>query len=280
MPGLLEGLAPPGLDPALERLCASKVPEIRALLAQGPPPPKAGPRPGLAAALSAGAARRGIAVIAEYKRASPSLGDIDLETSPEAAAEAFGEAEAMSVLTEERYFKGELGFLERVGAFKGPVLRKDFVFHPLQVRATAATRASAVLLMVRLAPDPALLSDLAALAAELGLEAVVEVFGPRELEIARKAKARIIQVNSRDLGDLSLDPRRALALIEKERPELGEAWIAASGLKTPEDLRRAALLGYHGALVGTALSGAPDKRAALSALVGGLAAGSGGGGRD
>jgi indole-3-glycerol phosphate synthase len=268
-------MVPKGFDPAMRRFAEGKFPEILSLM-KNPPPPvpeRPGPRASLRAAVMAGRERRGIGVIAEYKRASPSLGDIDLATTPEAAAEAYRAAEAMSVLTEEGHFKGDIRFLERVEGFGGPILRKDFIFHPLQVRATAETKASALLLMIRLTPDPGQLSDLIALATDLGLEAVVEVFTAAELETARRAGAAIIQVNSRNLGDLSLDPGRALALIERERPQTGETWIAASGLKTPEDLRRASKLGYHGALVGTVLMKAPDKRAALAALLEGLADG-------
>jgi indole-3-glycerol phosphate synthase len=212
-------------------------------------------------------------VIAEYKRASPSLGDIDLATTPEEAAASLEAADGLSVLTEAERFKGDLAFIERAAAFPGPILRKDFIFDPLQLRATAATKAAAVLLIVSLTPDPGLLSDLTALSKELNLEAVVEVFGPGELITARRAGAAIIQVNSRNLGDLSVDPRRALRLAKDEPPLPSETWIAASGMKTSGDLLRAAEIGYHGALVGTSIMRSNDKWRALAALLTGLAEG-------
>lgn len=226
-------------------------------------------KPSFSEALLKGRASRSIGVIAEYKRASPSLGDIDLATPPEKAAEDFQEADCLSVLTEADYFKGDIGYLERVEAFKGPVLRKDFIFHPLQIMATAQTRASAILLIVGLAPGPALLPELIRLAEDAGLEAVAEIFTLDELEAARRAKAKIIQVNARNLGDLSLDPARSLSLIKSAKPLPGEAWIAASGMRTRDDLKRAAEFGYHGVLVGTALMRASNKRAALRGLMDG-----------
>jgi indole-3-glycerol phosphate synthase len=217
--------------------------------------------------LRRGREKRGIGLMAEYKRASPSLGDIDLQTSPEEAAEAFRGADCLSVLTERDYFKGDLSYIERAKAFGGPILRKDFIYHPSQVAETAASAASALLLIVSLTPDLSLLSELISLAADFGLEAVTEIFSLSELEAAREAKASIIQVNARNLGDLSVDPDRALSLIKSAEPSNNETWIAASGLNTYDDLRRAASLGYHGALVGTALMRAKDKRAALASLI-------------
>jgi indole-3-glycerol phosphate synthase len=258
----------------LERFVRSKRPEIAELARHGPPSPLGGDRPDFRAAIRQGAAARGLAVIAEYKRASPSLGDIDLAMGPEAAAEAFRAADCLSVLTEGDHFKGELGFIGRAATvFGGPILRKDFILSPLQVEATAATEASAVLLIVRLTPDPGLLGDLIAAAEGLGLAAVVEIFGSPELGAARRAGATIIQVNARDLGDLSLDAGRARDLIRASRPDPSEIWIAASGLRAPGDLQKAAESGYHAALVGSALMGAPDKAAALAALTASLAGG-------
>ena len=163
-----------------------------------------------------------------------------------------------------------MSFIERARAFPGPILRKDFVFHPVQIALTAATRASAALLIVSLTPDRELLADLAAVSREAGLEPVIEIFSLSKLETARRAGASIIQVNSRNLGDLSVDPQRALGLIKSAGPASGETWIAASGLSNSSDLRRAASLGYHGALVGTALMRASDKRLALARLREGL----------
>ncbi|MDR1049836.1 MAG: indole-3-glycerol-phosphate synthase [Deltaproteobacteria bacterium] len=224
------------------------------------PPPS---RPGFLAALERGRAARGLGVVAEYKRASPSLGDINLALSPEEAAREYARADCVSVLTEGAYFKGELDFVRRAAAAgAGPILRKDFLFHPLQVLETAGTPASAVLLIVRLTPDPALLKELAGLAVSRGLEPVVEVHGPGELETARRSGARLIQFNSRDLKSLEVDRRAALNLAGGERPLPGEFFIAASGVMSGSDLFEAAGAGFGAVLVGTALMSAekPSER--------------------
>jgi indole-3-glycerol phosphate synthase len=230
-----------------------------------------GPRPGFGEALSEGRRKRGLGLIAEYKRASPSLGDINLALSPEEAALAYSGADCLSVLTEERFFKGHLGFLGRMAAAGKPELRKDFIFDPLQVRETAGTPASALLLIVRLTPDAVLLAELFRAAADLGLEAVVEVFGLGELDKARRLGASLIQFNSRDLGSLAVDRGAILGMARKEPPQPGETYIAASGLRVADDLKRAADAGFGAVLVGTALMRSGDPGKALDALLAGLA---------
>ena len=137
----------------LSRFRKAKAAEIAALReqsAQGTLPPVwYGHRPSFAARLRS---RGPGALIAEYKRASPSLGDINLELGPRDAARIFAEngAAAMSVLTEEVHFKGSLDYLGSCAGEALPLLRKDFLFDPLQVDATAATPASAYLLVVRM----------------------------------------------------------------------------------------------------------------------------------
>ncbi|MDR1576963.1 MAG: indole-3-glycerol-phosphate synthase [Deltaproteobacteria bacterium] len=210
---------------------------------------------------------RGLAIIAEYKRASPSLGDIDLELSPTAAAASYEAADAISVLTEETFFKGSLSFLETLALAGKPLLRKDFIFDPLQVSATALTKAAAILLIVRLTPEPELLTKLVEQAWLLNLEPVVEVFGPRDLALARDSGARIILVNSRDLETLRVDLDGPLKLIKNFPPQPQELWIAASGLKTAEDLARARAAGFGAVLLGSALMGAKDSKMALNALI-------------
>ena len=140
---------------------------LRALKARGAfPKPLAMKRPSFRDAL---VPRDGIpAVIAEYKRASPSRGLICDTISVEDTVSAYAEngASALSILTEEVYFKGELGFLARArerldaGGFATPILRKDFIMDPLQVEMTFATPASALLLIVRMTPEPERLREL------------------------------------------------------------------------------------------------------------------------
>lgn len=252
----------------LERFRAAKRHEVDKLeqcaRRGGLPAPFAGPRPAFGTALRGD----GLAVIAEYKRASPSCGVIDTKLTPEEVAAAYeaGGATAISVLTEEVHFRGELSYLARMTASGLPLLRKDFIMHPLQVTATAATPASALLLIVRLTPDAALLRDLREQAEAQGMDAVVEVFDTDDLDIARASGARIIQVNARDLDTLKVSMAACLGMGVLR--DAAETWVAASGMSAPEHLAAAATAGYDAALVGTALMRGGDPGAALRALLG------------
>ncbi|MCC8193402.1 MAG: indole-3-glycerol-phosphate synthase [Deltaproteobacteria bacterium] len=228
------------------------------------PPPIPGKRPGFAAALKAAPGR---AVIAEYKRASPSKGAINLEFGPEDVAAAYAKAgaRAISVLTEETYFKGSLAYLEVMADAGLPLLRKDFIFNPLQVDATAATKASAVLIIVRMLDDETLAALLERCGTH-GLEAVVEVFDAGDLARAQGAGASIIQVNNRDLDTLAVDLGVSHSLIDRKKA--GETWISASGVFTRHDLDGLLALGFDAALVGTSLMDGPDPGANLAALLG------------
>ena len=139
------------------------------------------------------------------------------------------------------------------------------------MRATAATAASALLLIVRLTPDAATLRALREQAESYGIQAVVEIFDAEDLRLARESGARIIQVNARDLETLAIDRNACLQLVRAFPPASGELWIAASGMSSPEHLRAAAEAGYHAALVGRALmeNGTPGE--ALAALLGATA---------
>ncbi len=198
-----------------------------------------------------------LAVIAEFKKASPSRGVICASLEPEEVARQYAEngASCLSILTEEHFFKGDISYLARTAGVvpEMPLLRKDFIFHPLQVRATLATPASALLLIVRLTPDVAHLRRLREQAEEGGVEAVVEVFDADDLQRARAGGASIIQVNARDLATLRVDREACLRLIQENPPKPGELWIAASGMSCRQDLEEAAQAGYHAALIGSSL---------------------------
>lgn len=252
----------------LDRFRKAKAGEINKLLAikasGNLPVPYTGKRPPFAASLKSSGKTP---LIAEYKRASPSRGDLNLQTSPEEAAAAYAAAGAgaISVLTEEEYFKGELAFLERAARAGLPLLRKDFIFHHLQVEQTAATPASALLLIVRMLDEPGL-KELLKQSRSFGLEAVVEIFDKADLALARSAGAEIIQVNNRDLDSLEVD----LAVSERlaGQKQVGEFWITASGIENPEQLARLLALGFDAALVGSSLMQESDPGQALRALLG------------
>lgn len=221
---------------------------------------------------------KGLAIIAEYKRASPSQGDIALGVEPAQAARDYARAEAaaMSVLTEKSKFKGRLAFIQQAwagGAREAslPILRKDFIFDRLQVRATASSPASALLLIVGLTPEVNELRALREEAEGFGLECVVEVLNEGELELARKSGAKIIQVNARDFHDLSVDLSRSLNLARRQ-VDKNELWIAASGFSRPEELLEAREAGYSAVLMGTSLMRGGDLAGSLARLSAGLTA--------
>lgn len=236
----------------LERFRKAKQAEIDALLRQKEagtlPAPWQGERPGFAAALRAGGPG---AVIAEYKRASPSRGVINESLGPVEAARAYaaGGAAAMSVLTEEPHFRGRMEYLFEAAGHGLPLLRKDFLYHPVQVTATAATPASALLVIARCFKDADALGEMLRAAEGAGLEAVTEIFDERDLDVARKAGAAIIQVNNRDLDTLAVDTDLSLRLAK--RRAAGETWISASGVSKRATVLAMARAGYDAVLVGT-----------------------------
>ena len=269
----------------LERFRTAKQAEVDALrlLADhgGMPAPLEGQRPDFLAALR-GASNsplviegRPLTVVAEYKRASPSRGIIceSLEVEEVARQYAAAGAACLSILTETAHFRGCLEYLDRAaeaGLYAGarpPLLRKDFIFDPLQVAATAATPASALLLIVRLTPDVTELRALREQAESHGMQAVVEVFDREDLRLARESGARIIQVNARDLETLKTDRGAALDLARTCPPQDGETWIAASGIGRGEHLLAAAKAGFHAALVGSSLMEGAQPGRALSGLL-------------
>lgn len=221
-------------------------------------------RPSFAAALRGPA----IAVVAEVKRASPSRGAITgVDPVDLARRYARAGASAISVLTEERHFLGSLEHLRAVAAAVDlPILRKDFVVHPLQVAEARASGASAVLLIAAVL-GPALGAYLA-YAEALGLDALVEVHDEAELDRALDAGARVLGVNNRDLRSLRIDLAVAPRLLRcaRERGFVGVG-VAESGYASRDEL--AALRGLADAvLVGSSLAGSGDPGAALTALFG------------
>lgn len=254
----------------LAKFARAKMPEIENLYhlhkAGKFPPPFSGKRQDFKASLRPSPSLP--AIIAEYKRASPSKGLICDSLPVEDVVEQYAEngASALSILTEKDFFAGDESFIYRAFEHLGPdrnlpILRKDFIFDPLQILATAATPAAAILLIVRICPDAGKLSKMLELAEGHGLQCVVEIFDERDLYIARESGASIIQVNARDLASLRVDRNACLELILKHAPLEGESWIAASGMDSPGHIKNARKAGYHAALLGTALmkDGNPGK---------------------
>src|SRR6267142_5324405 len=208
-----------------------------------------------------------INVIAEIKRASPSKGDLGLAATVEETARAYsrGGAVAISVLTEEDYFRGSLADLRAVRrSVSLPVLRKDFVFDDYQVYEAAAAGADALLLIVALLDDETLLRLRTITETELGMDALIEVHTIEEMARASAAGASLIGVNNRNLHtfDVSIDVSFEL---RKEAPA-GALLVSESGLKTGWDLKWLREAEYDGFLIGEALVASQDPEAALCRL--------------
>jgi indole-3-glycerol phosphate synthase len=205
-------------------------------------------------------------IIAECKRRSPSRGILRAAYDPAAHASSYAAAgaAAISVLTEPTFFDGDLSHLEAVRAAVAlPVLRKDFIVTEYQVHEAAAAGADALLLIVS-ALDDERLAALHRLAGDLGLAVLVEVHDRPELDRAVTAGARIVGVNSRNLRTLTVD----LEVVERLAPAIPDDVIAVaeSGIRSGDDLRRFAALGYDAFLVGERLITHDDPGAALREL--------------
>jgi indole-3-glycerol phosphate synthase len=212
--------------------------------------------------------RDSINIIAELKKASPSRGLIRADFDPVALAKSFeaAGAAALSVLTEEEFFQGDLKHMRDARAAVGlPVLRKDFIVDPWQVWEARATNADSFLLIVA-ALDDARLAELLALGRELGMEPLVEVHTRGELARALAAGARIIGVNNRDLKTFTVRLETSLQLVEFI-PDNCVA-VSESGLRSRADLERLRAAGFDAFLIGEQLMQASDPAAALGALLG------------
>lgn len=209
-----------------------------------------------------------VRLVAEIKRASPSKGVLraDLDVAETARRFAAGGADAISVLTDERYFRGTLDDLRAVAtASRLPVLRKDFVIDAYQVYEAALAGASSALLIVGILDD-AELADLIALQRRLGLEPQVEVHDEAETERALKARALIIGINNRDLRDFSVD----LATTERLRPIIptDRVVVSESGIHTADDVRRLRAAGVQAIHIGEALMTCSDPAGMIRQLLG------------
>lgn len=231
--------------------------QVKAFASLAPPPLD------FAAALS----KRGVSLIAEVKRASPSRGLIAQEWDPELIGETYARsgAAAISCLTDSRFFQGELEFLtaikERLRTINKPVpvLRKDFIFHEYQVYEARMAGADAILLIVAALSDGDL-RKLHTLALSLGMGVLVEVHNEAELARALTLKPRIIGVNNRNLKTFDVDTNTT-ARLKRLMPE-GVLVVSESGIRTADDVRRMAAMGCDAILVGETFCKLPQRERA------------------
>ncbi|HBY94427.1 MAG: indole-3-glycerol phosphate synthase TrpC [Ardenticatenaceae bacterium] len=207
------------------------------------------------------------ALIAEVKRASPSRGLLRNKFDAVEIASTYAQngASALSVLTDQHFFQGNMSILQAVRqAVSLPVLRKDFIVDPYQVYEARAGGADALLLIAGILGDRTL-RDLLALTREQGMEALVEVHDEAELERALAADAAIIGINNRDLHTFEVDFEATARL--RPRVPAGVTVVAESGIRTPEDVRTLGAMGVDAILVGETLVRARDIGAKVRELI-------------
>ncbi len=208
------------------------------------------------------------AVVAELKAASPSRGQLCAVYEPATIARGYAQAgaQALSVLTDERFFRGALAHLTAArDACALPCLRKDFLVDPYQVDEARAAGADAVL-VIAAAVQGGLGQELLAAAVAAGLDALVEVHTEAELAWAAGAGASMIGVNNRDLATFTVRLETAEELLPRMPP--GTLGVAESGLHAAADLRRMVAAGAQAVLIGEAFMAQPDPGAALAGLLG------------
>lgn len=192
-----------------------------------------------------------LAIIAEFKRASPSKGDINGVLDPAQQTSSYIKygASAVSVLTDKRFFKGNMSDLEAVRhAIDAPILCKDFIIDSIQIDMAKHAGANIILLIVA-AMDEEKLANLYQYATGNKLEVLMEVHNEEELEIALQTGAKLIGVNNRNLKNFEVD----LSITEKLGPivkKSGAYLISESGIKTLDDVKRVVKAGANGILVG------------------------------
>ena len=207
-------------------------------------------------------------IIAEVKRSSPSSGRIREEFDPLKIASIYEKngAVAISVLTDRKFFVGDKAYLSAIKEIVDvPLLRKDFIIDSYQIWETRVLGGDAILLIVRLLRDEQL-TEYIQIAAQLGLDSLVEVHTREELERAIAVGADIVGINNRNLETFSTDLKTTLELASSIREE--SIIVSKSGINTREDIDVLMKAGIHSFLVGETLMRADDIGLKLKELLG------------
>lgn len=225
----------------------------------------AGPVRGFGRALSAGG---DIRLIAEVKKASPSKGVIREDFDPVAIARIYEEsgASCLSVLTEKKFFQGDLGYLDRIRkAVNLPLLRKDFIVDEYQIFEARAAGADAVLLIAACL-EKQQLQDFLGTAHGLGLDVLVESHTGRELDRSLHAGAQLVGINNRDLKTFAVSLQTTLDMLKDIPDDL--TVVSESGIKNRDDVLKLRQAGVDAVLVGESLMREKDIGKKVKELLG------------
>ncbi|MCX7418458.1 MAG: indole-3-glycerol phosphate synthase TrpC [Planctomycetia bacterium] len=220
------------------------------------------------AALRVAAEKFGVGMIAEVKKASPSAGLIRADFDPVAIAKTYeaSGAACISCLTDARFFQGRLEYLTAIRqAVSLPVLRKDFIVDRYQVAEARVAGADAILLIAECL-DNCQLRDLYFYASELGMECLIELYEPENLDRIIALEAPLIGVNNRNLKTMITDLDHTLRLAPQITPHA--LLVAESGIKTRADVEHLQAGGCKAILVGESLMRSADIGTAARALLG------------
>jgi len=208
----------------------------------------------------------GVAIIAEIKKASPSAGVLSAQFDPAAIAQEYARhgAACLSVLTDEPFFQGSLADLRAVrGAVELPLLRKDFLIDRYQVYQARAAGADCILLIAECLDDCSL-RELYFLAHDLGMQALIELHDPGNLERVLRLEPPLVGINNRDLTTFTTDLACTLSMAARVPP--GCLLVSESGIRDSGDVARLAAAGVRAILVGETLMRAASIGAKLAEL--------------
>lgn len=207
-------------------------------------------------------------VIAEVKKASPSKGVIREDFNPEEIAISYAHAgaSAISVLTDEKFFQGNIQYLKSIRKLvELPLLRKDFIIDEFQVYETKLIGAD-IILLIASALDKVQLKDYYDLSSEIGLDVLLEVHDKKEFDIALETGAKIIGINNRNLKTFEVSLQNTLDIIKNEIPD-GVFVISESGIQNNSDVKMLKDKGVSGVLVGESLMRENNIENALKNLI-------------
>ncbi|MBI5049239.1 MAG: indole-3-glycerol phosphate synthase TrpC [Deltaproteobacteria bacterium] len=211
---------------------------------------------------------KGIKIIAEVKKASPSKGVIKKDFKPVEIARTYeaNGAAAISVLTEEKHFHGHIDYLREIkDAVSLPILRKDFIFDEYQIYESRAAGADAILLIASILEGKEI-NEFIDISRSLGMDCLVEVHDENELDKVLSTKAKIIGINNRDLKTFKTDVKNTLHLIPKIPNE--RIVVSESGINSYNDIDLLKRKGVHVFLVGEAIMREKDMGKKLKELRG------------